>query len=90
VCETMPDNTMVGCLYYVSFIHDYSCKTWIHLLKTKDQVFEKFCEFKAQVENATGRRIKTLRSNNGGEYVSNELIDFCRDVGIMRELIILY
>lgn len=72
-CEPMPDKILGGCLYYVSFIDDYSRKTRIYLLKTKE-VFEKNREFKAQVENATGRRIKNLRSDNCGEYVSNELI----------------
>lgn len=90
VCGPMPDKTLGGCLYYVSFIDDHSHKTWIYLLKTKDQVFEKLREFKAQGENATGRRIKILRSDNGGEYVSKELIDFCRDVGFKREMIVPY
>jgi len=90
VCGPMSDKTLGGSLYYVSFIADYSCQTWIYILKSKDQVFEKFCEFKAQVENATGRKINTLRFDNGGEYASKELIAFCRDARIKRELIVPY
>jgi len=86
----MPDKTLGGCLYYVYLIDNYSHKTWIYLLKTKDQVFEKFCEFKAHVENSTGGRIKRLRFDNGGEYVSNELINFYGDARIKRELIVPY
>jgi hypothetical protein len=37
--------------YYVSFIDDFSHKTWIYFLKTKDEVFSRFQEFKALVEN---------------------------------------
>ena len=57
---------------YVTFIDDYSRKTWIYFLKTKEseRVLSKFKEFKAQVENLSGKRIKILRSDNGGEYTS--------------------
>jgi len=49
----MSDKSLSGHLYYVTFVDDYSRKTWIYFLKYKDEVFEKFWEFKAQVENAT-------------------------------------
>jgi transposase InsO family protein len=55
-------------------------------LKAKDEVFNKFQEFKALVENLSGRKIKVLRSDNRGEYTSNEFKDFCREAGIKREL----
>ena len=48
-------------VYYVSFIDDYSSKTWIYLLKGKDEVFENFKEFKALVENLFENNIKTFR-----------------------------
>ena len=56
-------------------------------MKGKDKVFGKFKEFKALVENLYGKKkIKTLRSDNGGEFTSNEFKDFCKEVGIKREL----
>jgi transposase InsO family protein len=55
-------------------------------LKTKDEVFSKFKEFKALIENLSERNIKILRSDNGGEYTSKEFVNFCKDVGIKREL----
>jgi len=42
----------------------------------------KFCEFKALVEKESGKKIKALRSDNGGEYVSQEFKDFCAVEGI--------
>jgi hypothetical protein len=56
------------------------------ILKSKDEVFNKFKEFKALIENLSERKIKTLRSDNGGEYTSKEFANFCKDVGIKREL----
>jgi hypothetical protein len=51
----------------VSFIDDYSYKTWVYFLKSKDEVLRKFKEFKALVENLSERKIKILRLDNGGE-----------------------
>ena len=37
---------------------------------------------KATVENASERKIKYFRSDNGGEYISSELLQICSDSGI--------
>jgi hypothetical protein len=86
VCSPIPSTSLSGYVYYVSFIDDYSCKTWVYFLKSKDEVLGKFKEFKALVENLSERKIKILRSDNGGEYTSNEFGSFCIDVGIKRDL----
>jgi hypothetical protein len=38
------------------------------------------------IENLFKRKIKILRSDNGGEYTSKEFVNFCTNVGIKREL----
>jgi hypothetical protein len=58
VCKQMTVPFLGNFLYYVIFIDDYSCKTWIYFLKEKDEVFTKFQEFKALVENFSGNKIK--------------------------------
>ena len=60
VCGPMPSNSLRGYVYYVSFIDDYSRKTWIYFLKEKNEVFGKFKEFKALIENLKEKKIKTL------------------------------
>ena len=72
VCPPIPSISLSGYEYYVTFIDDYSRKTWIHVLKNKSEVLGKFKEFKALIENLSEKIIKTLRSDNGGEYTSNE------------------
>ena len=47
----MQTTLLSGYVYYASFIDDYPCKTWIYFLKNKDEVFERFKEFKALVES---------------------------------------
>ena len=63
-----------GYEYYVIFIDDFSKKTWIFFLKAKNEVFKCFKEFKALVENQTGKKIKVLRSDNGGEYIDSKFV----------------
>ena len=57
-------------------------------MKTKDEVFNKFQEFKAEIENLTNKKIKTLRTDNRGEYTTNEFVAFCKSARIRRELIV--
>jgi transposase InsO family protein len=51
-------------------------------MKTKSEGFEKFKIFKRCVEFKTNIRIKTLRSDKGGEFLSNEFSSFCEEYGI--------
>jgi len=59
---------------------------WIYFLKSKEEVLGKFKKFKALVENLSERKIKIIKSNNGGEYTSKEFENSCRDVKIKRDL----
>ena len=85
ICGPMSSPSLSGCLYYVLFIDDYSRKSWIYFLKAKSETFDRFKEFKTLIENQTGRHSRILRSNNIGEYESNEFDDFCRKAGIKKE-----
>jgi len=72
-------------VYYVSFIDDFSRNTWIYFLKKKSEVFDKFKEFKALVENKTEKKIKVPRKDNGGEFCSKEFEEFCKKCGITQQ-----
>jgi len=85
ICRQMSTKALSGVEYFVTFIDDHSRKTRIYFLKTKDEVFCRFKEFKALVENLTGKKIKVLRLDNGGEYVDKDFTDFCTRKGIRRE-----
>ena len=69
-------------MYYVSFINNFSRNTWIYFLKKKSKVFDRFKEFKALVENQTEKKIKVLRTDNGGEFCSKEFEELCKKCGI--------
>ncbi|KAI3523823.1 hypothetical protein L1887_02255 [Cichorium endivia] len=52
----------------------------------KSDTFEKFKEFKNEAENQLGRKIKMLRSDRGGEYLSIEFLDYLKECGIVSQL----
>ena len=72
-------------VYYVSFIDDFSRNTWIYFLRNKSKVFDIFKEFKALVENQTEKKIKALRTDNGGEFCKKEFEELCKKCGIARQ-----
>jgi hypothetical protein len=82
--------SLSGCEYYLTFIDDYSRKTWIYFLKAKSEVFTRFQVFRALVENQSGKKIKVLRSDNGGEYSSRQFVDFCAQHGSRRQMTVPY
>ena len=45
-------------------------------MQKKDEIFSKFVEFKALVEKETSKKVKAPRSDNGGEYVSDQFKNF--------------
>eukprot|EP00253_Pinus_taeda_P035023 PITA_35023 len=63
---------------------DFSRNTWIYFLKKKFEVFDRFKEFKALVENQTEKKIKVSRTNNGGKFCSKEFEEFYKKSGISR------
>lgn len=74
-----------GSQYYVSFINDATRKVWVYCIRKKFDVFETFKFWKAMVENETGKRLKCLRSDNGGEFCSFKFRDYCYMHGIRRQ-----
>ena len=80
LCGPMSSASLTGYEYYITFIDDFSMKTWIYFLRSKNlkEVLLWFQEFKALLENQTGKKIKVLRSDNGGEYTSHAFDEFCR------------
>jgi hypothetical protein len=90
ICGPMSSPSLNGCLYYVIFIDDFSRKSWIYFLKAKNETFSKFIEYKALIENQTGKHIHALRTDNGGEIESHQFDDFCKEAEIKKQLIVPY
>lgn len=78
--------TFGGSKYIVTFIDDFTSKVWVMPMTHKSQTFPIFKAFQAVVEREIGHKIKILRSDNGGEYISTEFNQHCTTNGIKREL----
>ena len=82
VCGRLEATSLSGAKYFVTFIDDKSGYVWIYILKNKSEVFKKILEWKSMVEKSSGEKIKTVCSDNGGEYTSKEFEDYLKKNGI--------
>src|ERR1041385_1374565 len=86
VCGPMNVPTRNGLRYFVTFTDDLSRYGYIYLMKHKFETFERFKEFQSEVVNQLGKKIKHLRSDRGGEYLSHEFGDHLKTCGIAPQL----
>ena len=75
-----------GCCLFIYLFYNYSKKLWVYLINSNDEAFAAFKKFPAFVTTQTGRKLKCLCINNGGDCTSAEFNRFCEDHGIKREL----
>jgi transposase InsO family protein len=61
-----------------------------HFLKHKFETFTKSKEFKEEAEKQSGKYIKALSLDGGGEYNSNEFSNFCKSQGIIMQTTTMY
>jgi hypothetical protein len=85
LCGPMQIESIGGSFYFLTFIDDFSRKIWIYFLRHKFKTFAKFNEFKEEAEKPSGKYIKVLRSDGGGEYNANEFANFYKSQGIIMQ-----
>lgn len=90
LCGPIEQESLGGKKYIFLLTDDFSHKSFVYFLKHKNEVFQVFVKFKAQVENETGCRIKTFRSDNGGEFCNVEFVELFDKSGIKHETTIPY
>ncbi|GKA38976.1 retrotransposon protein, putative, ty1-copia subclass [Tanacetum coccineum] len=86
VCSPLRHVSRQGASYFITFMNDYSRYGHVYFLKHKHEVFETFKVFKNEVENQFRKTIKALRSDRGGEYISQEFKDYLKAYGIIQQL----
>ncbi|MCR4790616.1 MAG: DDE-type integrase/transposase/recombinase, partial [Treponemataceae bacterium] len=85
VCGPMSTQARDGYSYFITFTDDLSRFGFVYLMKHKSEAFDKFKEYQSMVEKQTGKCIKILRSDRGGEYLSSEFLDYLKLKGILSE-----
>ena len=86
LCGKMNAKSLSGGEYFLTFIDDKTHYVWFYILKHKDEVFPRFLEWKALVERSMNQKLKVLRTDNGGEYVSAEFQSYLKKEGVRHEL----
>ncbi|KAK8574664.1 hypothetical protein V6N12_062353 [Hibiscus sabdariffa] len=75
-----------GYQYFITFTDDFSRYGYVYLMRHKSEALEKFKEFKNEVQNKHGKSIKALRSDRGGEYLSQDFDELLKECGIVSQL----
>ena len=75
VCGLINIRAHGGYEYFITFTNDHSRYGCVYLIHYKSDSFEKFKEYRTEVEKQLGKPIKAIRSDRGGQYLSNEFID---------------
>ncbi|KAK9034771.1 hypothetical protein V6N11_076828 [Hibiscus sabdariffa] len=86
VCGPINTQARGGYQYFITFTDDFSRYGYIYLMRHKSESLEKFKEFKNEVQNQHGKSIKALRSDRGGEYLSQEFDELLKEYGIVSQL----
>ncbi|XP_017632505.1 uncharacterized protein LOC108474994 [Gossypium arboreum] len=90
ICRPMKTSSLNGSRYFALFIDDCTRSCWVSFLKQKSDVAYFFCKFKALALNQTNCKLKTLRSDNRTEYVSQRFQKISDEVGIQHQLTTIY
>lgn len=77
----MEEMSLGGSKYFFLLVDDYRRFCLVCFTKSKPEAFGCFRAFKALVEKHAGCQIKALRTNSGGEFISNEFKHFGWSLG---------
>lgn len=90
ICGPMSRDSIGGAKYFITILDDYSRKKFVYFLKNKSEALEAFNRFKTFAETQTGKRIKTLRTDNTREYLSREFKNVLHKNGIAHQTTVPY
>ncbi|WVZ50972.1 hypothetical protein U9M48_002169 [Paspalum notatum var. saurae] len=86
ICGPVTPTTPSGNRYFLLLVDDMSRFMWLCLLASKDQAPAAIRRFKAAAEVESGRKLKVLRTDRGGEFTSVEFGVYCAEEGVQRQL----
>jgi len=86
VCGPFKVPSLGGNMYFITFVDEYSRIIWLYVIKMKSEAFEVYLRFKANVERESGKLLKNLRTDGGGEFTSNAFENYCQANMIMHEV----
>jgi transposase InsO family protein len=73
-----------GWRYFLLLVDDATCYMWVVLLTAKSEASSAIKRIQAAVEKECGRKLRVLRTDNGGKFTAAEFTAYCADEGITR------
>ena len=73
ICHPNKTSALSHAVYFLTFIDDYSHKSWVYFLKHKSETFGIFQKFRSMFEDESSKCIMNLRIDNGGELIKIKL-----------------
>ena len=74
----------------MTFLDNFTRMCWVYLLKAKSQAFDTFKKFHLWIKNEAQLNSGTLRTDNGGEYTSQDFEKYLQENGIKHQTIVPY
>jgi transposase InsO family protein len=84
LCGPVKPVTPGGRRYFLLLVDDATRYMWVVLLTAKSEASSAIKRIQAAVEKECGRKLRVLRTNNGGEFTAAEFVAYCADEGITR------
>ena len=86
LCGKITPKSAEGVEYFLTLTDDRTRHVWVYALEQKSETFSKFCEWRASVEKSSGHKLKTLRTDNGGDFMPREFQNFLKAEGVRHEV----
>jgi len=86
LCGPMQTVGIIGERYFITFVDETSGRISLSLLRTKDEALTAFQAYRARAEKSSGKEIKALWSDGGGEYLNKQFRKYLEDAGIQHQI----
>lgn len=90
LCGPITPTTPGGSSYFLLIVDDCSRYMWLRLIKSKDQALGAFKIIKTRSDIECQGKLKTFKTDRGGEFNSKEFVDYCEEWGVKKLLIAPY
>lgn len=90
LCGPMEVESIGKSKYFLLLKDDYSCYRFVYFLTHKDEVKEILKRFLTYTERELNLKVKTLRSDNGLEFVNKEVKSMLEERGIIHQRSVVY
>jgi transposase InsO family protein len=90
LCGPLPEKSLGGASYLATFLDDYTRYSIVKPIKLKSDTVSEVKTVINAMETATGHKTKAVRTDNGLEYLNDELVQYFKDKGVHHQKTVPY